>query len=140
MTVDQPLKPKVLSVLFLPNFTRSVEFPLETGGDVEEVTVTFADWVAEPPVPVQVSVNVVFAVRLPVLAEPEIAFVPDHPPDAVHEVALVELHVREEEFPAVIDVGMADSERETVGVGDAADPDECLYTQISPTFVESGYL
>jgi hypothetical protein len=133
ITVDQPLKPKVLSELVFPNFTSSVGFPAEGGGVgdgggvVEEVTVTVVDWLAEPPVPVQVRVNVVFAVMFSVLCEPEIGFVPDHPPEAVHVLALVEFHTRTEEVPAVMEVGLAD--KVTVGVGDegALLESECLY-------------
>ena len=116
MTVDQPLKPNALSALVAPNFTRSV---LPVGGGVEvgggAVTATVTDWLAEPPVPVQASVNVVFAVKLPVLAEPEIAFVPDHPPDAVHEVASVVLQVSVVALPDVTGMGLAD--KATVGPG-----------------------
>jgi hypothetical protein len=53
-------------------------------------------------------VNEVLAVKLPVLCEPETAVVPDQPPDAVHEVALVELHVRVDEPPDVTLFGLAD--------------------------------
>ena len=44
-------------------------FTLEDGGGVVDggVTVTVADWVAEPPAPVQASEYVAVAVRLPVL-------------------------------------------------------------------------
>jgi hypothetical protein len=58
---------------------------------------------------VHVNRNVVLVVRLPVLCDPETAFAPDHPPDALHELALVELHVRVEEAPDVIDTGLAAS-------------------------------
>src|SRR5262245_24560268 len=129
MTFDQPLKPNVLRVLVFPNFTRSTELPLEVGGgDVEEATVTVADWLTEPPPPKQVSVNVVLAVRFPVVCEPEIAFVPDHPPDAVHEVALVVLQVSVEAVPEVIEPGLADKATVGPGVegGGATEPEACL--------------
>ncbi len=42
-----------------------------------------------------------------VVAEPEIAFVPDHAPDAEQLVALVLLHASFEVAPAWIDVGEA---------------------------------
>src|ERR671931_20745 len=105
MTVDQPLKPKLLSALVLPNLTRSVGLPASAGVVVEAVTVT--DSLVEPPDPVQVSVNAVVAIRLPVLCEPDIAFVPDHPPDAAHEVAFVEFHVSVEEEPGLMAIGFA---------------------------------
>jgi hypothetical protein len=68
IAADQPLNPNVFRPLLLPNFTRRVGVPLEVGvGAVEEATVTVADWLAEPPDPVHVSVNAVVAVRFPVL-------------------------------------------------------------------------
>ena len=62
--------------------------------------------------------NVVLAVRLPVLWDPEVAFAPDHPPEALHELALVELQVRVAEDPDVIEDGLAVSW--TVGIAGAA--------------------
>src|SRR5919108_5253584 len=106
MTVDQPLKPKLLSALVLPNLTRSVGLPVSVAVVVED-TVTVADWLVEPPDPVQLSVNAVVAERLPVLCEPDIAFVPDHPPDAVQDVAFVAFHVSVDEDPEVMEVGFA---------------------------------
>ena len=97
-------------------------------GDIEEVTVTVADWFAEPPVPEQVSIKVVFAVRFPVLCEPETGSVPDHPPDAVHEVTFVEDQVSVEELPEVTETGLA--VRLTVGAGvegGVVVPAACLY-------------
>ena len=124
MTIDQPLKPNALSALVAPNFTRSVP---PVGGGVEvgggTATVTVTDWLAEPPVPEQVSVYVVFAVRLPVLCEPDVGIVPDQPPDALHEDELVELHVSVEAVPEVIEFGLADSA--TVGPG-VKELDACL--------------
>ena len=98
-------------------------------GAVAEVTVTVADWLVEPPAPMHVSVNVVFTVRFPVLCEPETALVPDHPPEAVHEVALVELQVSVEAVPETTGLGLV--EMVTVGAGvDGAGvlvPEACLY-------------
>jgi hypothetical protein len=45
--------------------------------------------------------------RGPVVFDPLVAFVPLQPPEAVHEVALVELHVSVEAPPLAIDVGLA---------------------------------
>jgi hypothetical protein len=56
---------------------------------------------------VQVNVNVVLAVKTPVLCEPEVAFVPDHAPEAVQELTFVELHVSVEEDPEVRELGLA---------------------------------
>jgi hypothetical protein len=102
-------------------------FAREKSKEGEGVTVTVADWVAEPPVPVQVSVKVELAVRFPVLCESESGLVPDHPPEAVHDVALVEFHVSVEALPEAIELGLALIW--TVGSGVVGDvPAECLYT------------
>ena len=45
--------------------------------------------------------------------EPEIALVPDQPPEAVHDVAFVELQDIVEELPELMEVGFTDSD--TVG-------------------------
>ena len=50
--------------------------------------------------------------------EPEVAFDPLQPPDAVHDVAFVVDHVNVLLPPLVTDVG--DAEKETVGAGVAA--------------------
>jgi hypothetical protein len=72
------------------------------------VTVTVADWVAEPSAPLQASEYVAVAVRLPVLCEPEVVFVPDQAPEAVHEATLVEVQLKVEAAPEVIEAGLAD--------------------------------
>ena len=77
--------------------------------------VTVALCVAVPPAPVHASVNVVLAVMLVIACEPDVAFVPVHPPLAVQEVALVEDQARVVEPPLVTDVGKA--EKVTVGAG-----------------------
>jgi len=45
--------------------------------------------------------------------EPEFAFAPDHPPDAVQEPASVDDHVRVDDPPPAMLAG--DAERDTVG-------------------------
>jgi hypothetical protein len=60
-----------------------------------------------PPEPVQANEYVVFSVRAPVLWLPLAALVPVQPPEAVQEVALVELHVSVEDWPLAIVVGFA---------------------------------
>jgi hypothetical protein len=67
-------------------------------------------------------VNEVLAVKLTALCEPETAFVPDQPPEAVHEVALVELQVRVEALPDVTVVGLADIKTVGAAAG-GVDPD-----------------
>jgi len=81
------------------------------------VTFTVTDWLAVPPVPMQVSVKVELVVRLPVDWEPEIDLVPDHAPEAVQEVALVEDQERVEPDPEVTEVGLAVMETVGAGVG-----------------------
>ena len=80
------------------------------------VTAVFAE--ALPPAPVQESVNVVVALNDPVLCEPEVAFEPDQPPEAVQLVAFVEDQLSVEDCPELIDVGFALSD--TVGAGGGA--------------------
>ena len=71
------------------------------------VTVAVAA-VLVPLVPVHVREYVVFAVSAPVDWLPLVAFAPANvPPEAVHEVALVELHVSVDVPPLAIVVGLA---------------------------------
>jgi hypothetical protein len=49
----------------------------------------------------------VLAVRAPVLCVPLVALIPLQPPDAVHEVALVELHFSVEAAPRAMEAGFA---------------------------------
>ena len=71
------------------------------------VTETVADWVALPPLPVQVSEKVALALRAPVDCEPETGLLPDHAPVAVHEVAFVDDHVKVELSPLATVLGLA---------------------------------
>jgi hypothetical protein len=77
------------------------------------VTVTLACPV--PPVPVQPRVKVVAVVSAPVLWLPAVALVPVQPPDAVHDVAFVDVHVKLLLPPLLMVVGDADNV--TVGAG-----------------------
>lgn len=54
------------------------------------VTVTVADCDAEPPVPLQVSVNLVVALMATVACVPLVATAPVQPPEAAQDVALVD--------------------------------------------------
>lgn len=81
-------------------------------GTVVTVTVVLVE--AVPPVPLQERVKVAVAAGV-TLAVPLVAMVPLQPPDAVQEVALVEVHVSVALPPTVIDVGLALIE--TVGAG-----------------------
>jgi hypothetical protein len=60
-----------------------------------------------PPVPVHVSEYEVFDVSAPVVWLPLMANVPLQPPDAVQDVALVELQVRVEAAPLTTEAGFA---------------------------------
>jgi hypothetical protein len=82
-------------------------------------TVTVADWLALPPAPVQVSVNLVFVVRAAVLWEPLVVLLPVQPPEAVQDVALFEDQVRVEVAPLATVLGLA--VRVTAGAGVVTD-------------------
>jgi len=62
-----------------------------------------------PPAPVQLKAYVILIVSAAVTWAPLGDFVPLQPPDAVHAVALAEVHVRVLELPAVTTSGEADS-------------------------------
>jgi hypothetical protein len=119
---DQPPE-AVQAVALLDAHVRVAAAPLAIElGLAEKLTVgagafteTVADCVALPPVPVQVSEYVVLAVRAPVDCDPLTALVPDHAPEALHEVALVDDQVRVELAPLVTVLGLA--LRLTVAVG-----------------------
>jgi hypothetical protein len=88
------------------------------GTGVPPVTVTLADTLALPPAPVQVRRKSVLAVSAPVDWLPEVALVPDQPPEAVQEDASVVDQVSVEDPPLGTDVGFAVSD--AVGAGGAA--------------------
>jgi len=79
-------------------------------------TVTVADWVAEPPGPVQVNSYSVVLGRLPVDQMPFNATAPLQPPEAVQAVALFEVQFRLDMPPPVTVVG--DAARVTVGAAE----------------------
>ncbi len=76
---------------------------------------TLVDAEAEPPGPAHASENVVPALIGDEVSDPNVARDPDQPPDAVHEVALVEFQVRVVVSPVVTLDGLAT--RETAGRG-----------------------
>jgi hypothetical protein len=80
------------------------------------LTVTVADWVAEPPSPVQVSSNSVVLPRAPVDHVPLVATEPLQPPDALHPVAFAEDQVKVDMPPLATVAGAADNV--TVGAGE----------------------
>ncbi len=82
-------------------------------GERIAVTVAVAETVGlVPPAPVQVKLYVEVTVGV-TASVPAVVFVPVHVPEAVHEVALVEVHVRVDGWPDVTEVGVA--VRVTVG-------------------------
>jgi hypothetical protein len=102
----------VPSEFFVGGTQLSVAVPL-----VLAVTVTVALWLVVPPVPVQLNVYTVVPLRAPVDVVPLIACEPFHPPDAVQEVALVEVQLKVEALPLLTLVGLAFND--TVGAGGA---------------------
>jgi len=91
----------------------------DTVGAEGAETLTVADCAAEPPAPVQVSVNFVVAVRVGVASEPAVASEPLQPPEAVQAVALVDDQVNDDAAPLLTVVGLA--ARVTVGAGEVTD-------------------
>ena len=81
------------------------------------MTETVASFDAEPPAPVHVSVKVVVCASADVICVPDIALLPDQPPDARQFVALLELQVSVEVPPWATCAGFA--ERVMVGTGGA---------------------
>ncbi len=73
-----------------------------------------------PPDRAQVSTRLARPVNGPVLGMPLVGKVPLQPPDAVHDVALLEVHVSVEDPPAAIVAG--DAVSETVGTGGGGAP------------------
>lgn len=101
-------KVEALPLLTLAGLALSV-----TVGVGGAVTVTVADWEAEPPSPEHVSVNFVVAVKAGVDCVPVVAVEP--PQEALQEVALVDDHVSDEVAPLLTVAGFA--ARVTVGAG-----------------------
>lgn len=84
---------------------------------------TDAACVTEPPAPEHVSENDVFALSAPVDCVPDVALLPDQPPDAVQLVAFVVLHVSDDAEPDATLVGDADNV--SVGAGNTATATDC---------------
>ena len=82
-------------------------------------TLTVVDCDAEPPVPVQVSVNFVVAVRAGVARDPAVASAPLQPPEAAQAVALVDDQVNDDVEPLWTVAGFA--VRVTVGAGEVTE-------------------
>lgn len=83
----------------------TVQFRVADPVGVAAVTVT--DCAADPPVPVQVNAYFVVVVSAAVFCAPLTGSEPLQPPDAAHEVAFVEDHVKVEVPPLATVVGLA---------------------------------
>jgi hypothetical protein len=81
------------------------------------VTETVVDWVALPPVPVQVSLYVAFAVSDPVDCDPLKALEPDQAPEAVQAVALLDDQDNVAPLPLATVLGLAPNVTVAVGWG-----------------------
>jgi hypothetical protein len=120
---DQP--PEAVQAVALVEDQAKVELPplatlvglavSETVG-VGAVTETVADCDAEPPVPLQVNVNVVAVVSAGVVWVPLVPSAPLQPPDAVQAVALVETQIRVDVPPLATVLGLAVSVTAGAGV------------------------
>jgi hypothetical protein len=107
---------------------------LTTGAGVPtEVTVTDVIALALPPVPVQDNVKLAVAVRIPVDLLPFVDTAPFHPPEAVHDVAFVELQMMVEEAPELMLVGEALSETVGAAIGLESPPPQAASTKDAPT-------
>jgi hypothetical protein len=103
------------SVAAVPEVTvLGTALSVTTGGNAE--TVTVADCIAEPPVPVHVNAYSVVLERAPVDQVPLVATPPFQPPEAVQAVASCEFQLKVDMAPLAIVVGDADSV--TVGAGE----------------------
>ncbi len=126
----------VHDVAFVEFHVRVAEPPLATvvglavsvsvGAAAGASTVTMIDRVAVPPSPVHDNVKVLVDVRVPVDCEPDVVLSPDQAPEAVHESAFVELHVKVAVPPLGTAVGLAPSS--TVGAGGGGVPDTTTVT------------
>jgi hypothetical protein len=91
---------------------------LTVGAGVAGVTETVTLRDVVPPAPLQARVKVVDCASAAVSCDPDVAFVPLQPPDAVHEVALVDDQASVVVPPCATCAGFADSD--TVGTAGAA--------------------
>lgn len=88
------------------------------GGAASTTTVT--DRVAVPPGPVQDKVKVLVTVKASLDCDPAVVLLPDHAPEAAHELALVDDQVSVDMPPLVTVVGLALSV--TAGAAGGGDP------------------
>jgi hypothetical protein len=111
VTVDAPL------LAMLLGFTL-----IETVGaeGAEEETETVTDCAAEPPAPVQVSVNFCVALSAALFCAPLVASEPLQPPEAVQEVASLEVQFNVDVPPLATVLGLALSD--TIGAEGVTGP------------------
>src|SRR5262245_32732213 len=88
---------------------------IRTDGDVAPPTVTVARATAPPPGPLHDNVKSFVFVSAAVGADPLVGLLPDHPPEAVQEVALELVQVNVELCPELTLLGFA--VKETDGAG-----------------------
>ncbi len=93
----------------------ALELNVTVGAPAEDVTATETDWLAEPPAPEQLNVYVAAAAKGSVASDPAVAIEPDQPPEAVHELASVEVQVSVTDEPVATDAAL--EVNVTVGVG-----------------------
>jgi hypothetical protein len=120
VAIDPLQAPEAVQAVALVDDHVNVELPplatllglalIETLGAVADV-VTVADWDAEPPAPVQVSMNLVVAERPAVGLEPLVGLVPLHPPDATQAVVLVDDQASIDVVPLLTVLGLAERVR-----------------------------
>jgi hypothetical protein len=100
-SVDDQVSVELAPVAIVCGFT-----PIVTVG-AGAFTVTAADCEALPPLPVQLNVKVLVPVSAPVGSLPLVALAPDHAPEAVQPVALVDDQVSVELAPFAMVCGVA---------------------------------
>jgi hypothetical protein len=96
------------------------------------LTDTVADCAALPAAPVQVSLKVELARSAPVDCDPFKAFLPDHAPDAVHEVAFSDDQVKVELAPVTMLLGLAERATEAVGLALTVTVTDCAALPPAP--------
>ena len=80
----------------------AVKLTVGAGVLAAAVVVIVTDFVAEPPLPLQVRVNCVVAVTAAVELDPFIGCAPLQPPEAMHDVALLEVQLNVALLPLAI--------------------------------------
>jgi hypothetical protein len=103
-----------------PPLTTELGFVASDTVGTGAVTVTLADALAVPPGPLQAMVKVLELVNTPLDWLPDVAFVPDHAPDATQEPELLDDQVSMEDPPLATEAGFAHSDTAGSGGGGGA--------------------